>query len=83
MTTLQAINELQGQEELLQKLLQAGVVVPSKLIQAEIYSFYIKTRRDLFKERCPTYRGRAMLETVRKYNISQDTVYRIIKDMEQ
>lgn len=77
MTARDALDKLNRSPELCDALLCAGVLVPSKLTQYQALVYYERRLATLRKKRKRGWKGRAMEDTIKKFRVSKDTIYRI------
>lgn len=78
-TVLEALKTLTNQPELTDVLVRVGVINSCVLHYPEIYEFYISKLKELRKAKVKNWKGEAMIETIHKFRVSDETVYRIKK----
>lgn len=78
-TVLEAINALNSRPELTDVLVRVGVINSCILRYPEIYRFYTNRLKELKKGKVKNWKGKAMIETIHKFRVSDETVYRIKK----
>lgn len=81
MKGIEAIKALRENECQCSALLRVGVIHPGRLMYAEIYEYHEARLAHHRKARVTNWKGEALADTVNRYGISKDTVYRIKREL--